>query len=206
MLNVLNAPEAVTGQSRVPTTTLISRNARLWSLLGLAIVLLGAAAIALPGFDASAPPRLGPLAILGALLLVDALLQGLHSLLLPRQGGAGWRLTSAAASLAAGLVLLGAAAEDPLWPALAVKLLLLVGGFAKGFLALTLEPLRGWHWLFAIAMVTASLGVGLLVLPPGPAALLPSLVGLVLLMDGAWTLQTARMARRLSPPLHTGPR
>jgi uncharacterized membrane protein HdeD (DUF308 family) len=200
MLHVLHAPEdAVTGQSRILTLAMIAQHAGQWHLLGLAMVALGAAAIALPGLGPSPLTPWMPLVPLGALLIGDALLQSLHSRLLPRQGGSGWRLTGALASLAAGLVLVGTAPEDPMWPTIAIQLLLLVSGIAKGFLALTLEPLRGWHGLFAIAVVTASLGLGLLVSSaPAHAALLPSLVGLALLLDGAWTLQTARMARRRS--------
>jgi len=182
---------------RILTPAMIARHWRHWYLIGLAHVLLGIAAF---GLGAALAPETA-LVLLAAMLAGDALLQLLHGRLLPRQGGSGWRLSAALVSFSAALLLLGAAADGPLGPPLVIQLMLLLAGISKGFLAMMLEPLRGWYWLFVIAMITTSLGLGLLVLPSAPPLLLSSLVGVALLLDGAWTLQTARMARRRSPAL-----
>jgi uncharacterized membrane protein HdeD (DUF308 family) len=197
MLHAIDAPNSTAVAARCLNLPRIARDWRHWWLLGLGGLALGGAAIALA---LVAPPGL-VISVLGLLLAADAMLQLLHARRLPHHGGAGWRLSAAAASLAAAVSLLAAPTSDPLWAALAIEILLLVGGIARGFLAVTLAPVRGWQCLFAVAVLTVSLGVGLLLMPVGPPALLALAVGVVLLADGSWTLLTGRMARPQRGPL-----
>ena len=171
----------------------IARQWRRWAAVGaLGLLLSGALlALAVGAFPGNAYYTLG------LLLVIGAVLQAGHAALLPRHAGAGWPLLGSAAYLIAGVLLLGVAFDGALSPEVLIGITLMIGGLSRSFLAVVLEPLRGWYWLFAIGLLTVSAGLGLLlwVFEPSPG-LVGLLVGAASALEAGWVLLTVWSARR----------
>lgn len=164
---------------------------RRWTALGGLTVLLGLTSIALPWLGGVRVETL-----LGGVLIGNGLLLGTHAIQIRRYQGAGWCAAGALISLAAGALLLG------LPPAAIITLALLIGGFllaagiVKAFLATVLQPLFGWGLLLADGVMTALIGLALLLLLPQAADwFIGFLLGASLIFDGIWLTATALAAR-----------
>ena len=194
MLHVTNLPPGVATAPRALGPLMIARHWRRWWLLGLGGSLLGVIAMAAP-----ATGWMSGTTVLAIVLLGNAVLRVLHIRLLPRYAGTGWHLVEAAVAVIAVALLLAPPPADLFPPNLVTGLFLLLSGIGRGFLGATVEPLRGWYWLCAVGIATSVLGAVVLVLYESlPTTLLSASVGLALLLDGIWTLQTGRKARRHS--------
>jgi uncharacterized membrane protein HdeD (DUF308 family) len=177
--------------------------ARHWGTLltlGILTALAGVVAIILP--------RAATLAVellLGCLLVVDGVLQGVHAAQLRGRRGFGWKLAASLVSLAAGVLLLAFPLTGVLTLTLVVALFFLVSGVFKGILSLRWWPVGGAGWLLVSGIVSLLLGFGILVAFPEAAAwVVGLLVGIALLIDGSWLMGMAVAARRLRTAAESG--
>lgn len=165
---------------------------RRWTALGGLTILLGLASITLPWLSGMRVETL-----LGGVLIGDGLLQGVHAAQIRRYQGAGWRVAGALVSLAAGSLLLGLPPQGMITLALLLGSFLLAAGIIKAFLATVLQPLFGWGWLLADGVMSALLGlVMLLLLPQAADWFIGFLLGASLVFDGIWLIGTALTARQ----------
>ena len=166
-----------------------------WMVFGALSFGVGAIAILLP--TRTGLPAAAALAIP---LLLDGLLQCCHAGHIRRHFGAAWRLLGGTMSVAMGTLLLCVPLEDILPLGLAVGVFLLHSGLARCLLAAFLEPLYGWSWLSNVGVIGVMSGLGLLFFGAGAEpSLLGTLVGLLLMLDGAWLALSAWAARRQWP-------
>ncbi|MFY9973309.1 MAG: DUF308 domain-containing protein [Chromatiaceae bacterium] len=178
-----------------------------WTVFGALGILAGAAAVLLPG-----RPGLSAAAVLAIPLLLDGFVQCCHAGHIRRHFGAAWRLLGGAISVGTGTLLLSVPLEDILPLGLAIGVFLLHSGLVRCLLAAFLEPLQGWSWLSNIGAIAVMAGLGLLFFGADAApTLLGPLLGLLMMLDGAWLALTAWAARRqwprgLQPTVSSEPR
>lgn len=168
---------------------------RAWFVLeGVALTLLGVLAVALPW-----AAGLAAALVFGWVLLLGGIVS-LVSLARTRgHGHAAWRLVSAAAAIAAGIIVLFNPWAGAWGLALWIALYLLVTGFALGMVAVHLKRAEapGWWWLFAPAAVDIALAVlAVFFAPVAAPALIGYLVGLDLVFSGVGVLAFARARGR----------
>ena len=178
-----------------------------WTVFGALGILAGAVAILLPG-----RAGLSAAAVLAIPLLLDGFVQCCHAGHIRRHFGAAWRLLGGAISVGTGTLLLSVPLEDILPLGLAIGVFLLHSGLVRCLLAAFLEPLQGWSWLSNIGAIGVMTGLGLLFFGDDAApTLLGPLLGLLMMLDGAWLALTAWAARRqwprgLQPTVSSEPR
>lgn len=169
-------------------TDALRRNATLLLVLGILLIVGGAAAIILP-FAAS----LAVTVAVGAAMLVAGVFKGAHAF---RCGGwrcRGWSIASAALYVAGGILLL----LNPLagMISLTVLMIALIGadGILRIFMAFRMRPDRGWGWLLVGGLAGVSLAILMTVLLPwiGLTAL-GVLAGVALIFEGWGFLYLAR--------------
>lgn len=166
-----------------------------WTVFGALGILAGAVAILLPG-----RAGLSAAAVLAIPLLLDGFVQCCHAGHIRRHFGAAWRLLGGTVSVATGTLLLAVPLEDFLPLGLVVGVFLLHSGLVRCLLAAFLEPLQGWSWLSNIGAIGVMAGLGLLFFGADAApTLLGPLLGLLMMLDGAWLAMTAWAARRQWP-------
>lgn len=164
-----------------------------WFLaLGILMVLLGIAAISMPLLAALAIELL-----LGWLLVIGGIAQGIHAFGQKQWGGLLWQLLIGVLYLAVGTMLL----VEPLRGVLTLTFLLAVFFVAEGILrmimALKLRPVQNWGWMLVSGVVTLILGA--LIWANWPSAAVWA-IGLLVGIDmvfGGWSLiMLASAARR----------
>lgn len=160
--------------------------------LGGAMILAGLGAMIVPGVSAVAVEL-----VIGALFVVEGLLEAYHAFRWRNWSGAALRGLGAALALTAGGLLL----THPV--AGVLGLTLLVGGFfvaasvVKLTLAWQLEALPGRGWLAFHGLLSGVLGTMILAGWPWAAPqVLGLLVGIDLLFNGWWLVSLAWLARR----------
>jgi uncharacterized membrane protein HdeD (DUF308 family) len=176
----------------------LSEIARSWGsllALGVVTVLAGCAAIILPQAATIAIELL-----LGILLVLDGILQGIHAGQLRGRKGFGWKLAGSILSLAAGVLLLAFPLAGVLTLTLIVAVFFLAGGLLKIILSAHFRALAGWWWLLLSGLVTFLLGAAILLAFPEAASwVVGLLVGIALFLDGWWLIGTGLSLRRLRP-------
>lgn len=154
-----------------------------WLLgMGIATFLAGLLALSVP-LVASLTVGL----VIGSLLLIDGVLQGIHYYHLRNRKGYGWRGLGALFSVIAGLLLLLFPMEGVMSLTLIIGVYFIISGIVKMALALELRPVHAWGWLLFSSVLSLLLGV--LVLSVWPAAagwVIGILVGIDLMFAGWW--------------------
>jgi len=175
-------------------TTIITIVPRWRPLLVLGIL----AAVA--GVIAVLAPQISTLAvslIIGALLLFDGVLQGIHAWSLRGGGSFVWRAGMAVLSLIVGAVLLLAPQVGIVALTIVVAIFFLLGGSLKLALAWQLRPVVGSGLLGFAGALSLLLGILIVFMMPAVAAwVLGLLVGVDLVIAGAWLITIALAARR----------
>ncbi len=166
--------------------------------LGIVFVVLGLVAIFVPFFAGVTITIL-----LGWLLVVGGVIEGIHAVVDRRWGGTGWTIFSALISVVAGVLLVAAPLRGKLFITLVLAGFLVAEGALKIGRALTHRGLVVWGWLFLDGLLSLLLGVMLWVHWPSAAAwALGLLVGIELLLSGTSMLALGLGAGREA---RTGP-
>jgi uncharacterized membrane protein HdeD (DUF308 family) len=169
----------------------LSRN---WGwLLALAIImiLLGLIAIATPVYATFAVQ-----ALLGWILVIGGIAQGIHAFTARGWGGFLLELLSAILYLVVGVILLVNPVEGALALTIVLAAFLVVEGIFKIVMAMRVRDHRGWGWLLASGIVSLILGV--LIWAQWPVSglwVIGLLVGVQLLFTG-WALVMLALAAR----------
>ena len=171
-------------EPRYPAITSEVREHRLWFLaLGIAMVLLGIAAIAFP-FMATLAVEL----LLGWILLANGALGIVHAFRASRWNGFMLAMLAALLSLGIGILLLLYPLTGILSLTLVIAVFFMAGGLFRILLAFRLRPLDHWGWLLVSGILSLLLAAIILTQWPTAAAwLLGLLVGIDLMFSG-WTL------------------
>jgi len=174
-------------------TTIITIVPRWRPLLVLGLLAAGAGVIAVLA------PQISTLAvslIIGALLF-DGVLQGIHAWSLRGGGSFVWRAGMAVLSLIVGAVLLLAPQVGIVALTIVVAIFFLLGGSLKLALAWQLRPVVGSGLLGFAGALSLLLGILIVFMMPAVAAwVLGLLVGVDLVIAGAWLITIALAARR----------
>jgi uncharacterized membrane protein HdeD (DUF308 family) len=151
--------------------------------VGIALILLGLAAIAFP-FVSS----LSVAWMVGILLLAAGVAQGVGAFGYPGWGGGLLAFAVAALWVIVGVYLVFSPFEGLFALTFVVAALFLVEGIVKGVMAFRMRPVAGWGWLLADGVVTFALGAMLWwQLPSSAEWALGTLAGLSITFSG-WTL------------------
>jgi uncharacterized membrane protein HdeD (DUF308 family) len=169
----------------------LSRNWGWLLALGILMIILGAIAIAAPAVATIAVQFM-----LGWLLVISGIAEGIHAFM-----AQGWRgflleLLSAVLYLAVGILLLVNPLEGALALTIVLAVFLIVEGIFKIITALRVRDHDGWGWLLASGIVSVILGV--LIWAEWPASglwVIGLLVGIQLLFTG-WALVMLALAAR----------
>jgi uncharacterized membrane protein HdeD (DUF308 family) len=169
----------------------LSRNWGWLLALGILMIILGAIAIAAPAVATIAVQFM-----LGWLLVISGIGEGIHAFM-----AQGWRgflleLLSAVLYLAVGILLLVNPLQGALALTIVVAVFLVVEGIVKIITALRVRDHDGWGWLLASGIVSVILGV--LIWAEWPASglwVIGLLVGIQLLFTG-WALVMLALAAR----------
>jgi uncharacterized membrane protein HdeD (DUF308 family) len=169
----------------------LSRNWGWLMALAVLLIVLGVFAIGAPAVATIAVQLM-----LGWILLIGGIAQGIHAFMVKGWGGFLLELLSAALYLLVGILLL----VNPVGGALALTIVLavflVVEGIFKIVMALRVRDHRGWGWLLASGVLSLVLGV--LIWSQWPVAglwVIGLLVGIQLLFTG-WSLLMLALAAR----------
>jgi|GEM_PF-4508542 len=158
--------------------------------LGALLVLAGMVALLLPQFTGLTVQFL-----IGLLMTVTgglSLLDGLRS----RDHRTVWRLFSSILVLAGGVVLLLFPVTGAITLALATAVLFLTSGAANVAQAGAMKGLPGWRWVLASGIAALVLGLLIVMVTPQAAeAVIGLLIGVQMLVNGAWLLVLASVDR-----------
>jgi len=168
-----------------------------WLLaLGIAMIALGAVAIAIPMAVTVAVELL-----LGWIFVIGGFVQGTHAFRSRGEKGAFLSLLGAALYLAVGILLLAFPLQCILTLTLLLALFFLMEGVFKMAAAWQVRSMHNWGWLFFSGVVAFALGVFIwLVWPTDAAWLLGLLVGVDLIFGGCCTVMVATAVH--STPYH----
>jgi uncharacterized membrane protein HdeD (DUF308 family) len=169
----------------------LSRNWGWLLAVGILMIILGVIAIGAPVVATIAVQ-----VMLGWLLVIGGLAEGIHAFM-----AQGWRgflleLLSAILYLAVGILLLVNPVEGALALTVVLAVFLIVEGIFKIIMALRVRDHRGWGWLLASGILSLILGV--LIWAQWPASglwVIGLLVGIQLLFTG-WALVMLALAAR----------
>ncbi len=184
----------------------LRQHSGLFLLEGIVLIVLGAAALAVP-----AAASLAATIFFGWLLLLSGITGLISSLRARRAPGFAWSLLSALLGIVAGLVLLLAPLQGTFSLTIVLIAFLVVEGIASIFYALEhrRELSLGWGWMLASGLIDLVLAAILLAGMPWTAAwALGVLVGINLIFGGAALCAMALGARSRpaappTPPLPT---
>ena len=175
-----------------------ARKAGLWvTVWGVLLIVAGAVAIVVP-----APAALAFVLLLAWLLVFAGVVEVVYAFHQRGEDGFGWKLVSALATLALGILML-------LFPGAGIATLaLMIGGFllATGasnvMLAFRLKPKPGWGWVLvdgALAVVVAILIAARW--PQDSIGFVGILVGISLISGGVWRIVLGRALRSGAVPM-----
>jgi uncharacterized membrane protein HdeD (DUF308 family) len=181
-----------TMENALATVTTEVREHRGWFLLlGIALVLLGIAALTFPFVSTLAAELL-----VGSVLTISGALSLVHAFRAARWKGFLLSLLGALLSLAVGILLLVYPMTGILSLTLVVGAFFLAGGTLRVMLALRLRPVDHWGWLLASGLLALALGVLILLQWPQAAVwVIGVLVGIDLIFAG-WSSIFLSMAAR----------
>lgn len=170
-----------------------ARNQRgLLITIGIVTILAGIAAIMVP--------RMATLAIellIGVVLVVDGILQGIHAFQLRARKESWWRGLGAILAFAIGLILLIFPLQGVLTLTLLIGIFFLLSGGFKIMLGFQVRSWSGWGWILASGILSVFLGLLVfLLLPEGARWIIGVLVGVDLIFSGWWLIALAGMSRK----------
>jgi len=166
------------------------RENRSWFLaLGIAMILLGIAAIAFP-FSATLAVEL----LLGWILLVNGVFGIVHAFRSCRWKGFTLVMLGALLSLGVGILLLLYPLTGILSLTLVIAVFFTAGGILRILLAFQLRPLDHWGWLLLSGILSLLLATIIMTQWPAAAAWLLGLLVGIDLVFGGWTLVLLGMA------------
>jgi uncharacterized membrane protein HdeD (DUF308 family) len=158
------------------------REHRGWFIgLGVVFMILGVLAILLP-FIASLVTTI----VLGWLMIIGGLFQGVHAIQNRRWGGSGWAIASSVLYVVAGLLLVAFPVTGTLTLTLVLAAFFIASGVLKIIRAVQHRRMHAWPWLLFDGIL--SLALGLLVglgWPSTAAWALGLLVGIDLVFSGS---------------------
>jgi uncharacterized membrane protein HdeD (DUF308 family) len=169
----------------------LSRNWGWLLALSLLMIVLGVFAIGAPVVATIAVQLM-----LGWLLVIGGIAQGIHAFMVQRWGGFLLQLLSAALYLVIGILLLVNPVEGALALTIVLAVYLIVEGIFKIVMALRVRDHRGWGWVLASGVLSLVLGV--MIWAQWPAAglwVIGLLVGIQLLFTG-WSMLMLALAAR----------
>jgi len=152
------------------------------------------------GFAAILMPHVAAIAInilLGALLILDGVFQGIHAFHLRGFKGCLWRVLGSLLSVFVGVLLLLFPLTGAVSLTLVMAFFLLVGGVFKLMLSFQFRSVSGWGWLLFSGILSFVLaGMILLLWPEAALWVLGTLVGVDLVFGGWWMIIIGYQARR----------
>jgi uncharacterized membrane protein HdeD (DUF308 family) len=174
-----------------------SRRAGGWVIVwGIVLIAVGIVAIVAPGVAA-----LAVVLVLSWLFVVAGVAELVYAFQQRRHDGFGWKLVSALATLALGLVML-------VFPVASIaSLALLIGGFifasgiSTAMLALRIKPKAGWGWVLFDGVL--SIVIAILIATGWPQSsdeFVGILVGFCLIAGGIWRIVQGRALRSEDTP------
>jgi uncharacterized membrane protein HdeD (DUF308 family) len=169
----------------------LSRNWGWLLALSLLMIVLGVFAIGAPVVATIAVQLM-----LGWLLVIGGIAQGIHAFMVQRWGGFLLQLLSAALYVVIGILLLVNPVEGALALTIVLAVFLIVEGIFKIVMALRVRDHAGWGWVLASGVLSLVLGV--MIWAQWPAAglwVIGLLVGVQLLFTG-WSLLMLALAAR----------
>ncbi|HNP64858.1 MAG TPA: HdeD family acid-resistance protein [Woeseiaceae bacterium] len=169
------------------------RRHRAWFLVvGLATVLLGAAALIFP-----VVATLAVSVLVGWILTIYGTLAVIHAYRNKRWNGFLWSLFGALLALGAGVVLLFFPTSGALSLTLLIAAFLLTSGAFRVLLALRLRPADRWGWLLLSGLLAIVLAIVITLLWPDAVAwIVGMLVGVDLVFSGWASILLGLAARR----------
>jgi uncharacterized membrane protein HdeD (DUF308 family) len=160
--------------------------------IGIVTILAGVAAIIVP--------RMATLAIellIGAVLVVDGVLQGIHAFQLREGKESWWRGLGALLAFAVGLILLFFPLQGILTLTLLIGIFFLLSGGFKIMLAFQVRSWSGWGWILTSGIISLFLGLLVFLLwPEGARWMIGVLVGVDLVFGGWWLIALGGMTRK----------
>jgi uncharacterized membrane protein HdeD (DUF308 family) len=164
------------------------------SLQGGLIVLLGLIAIILPVIS-----TLALTVVLGVILIVAGVSEGIRAVRAWGQPGAGTALILAVIAVLAGLIVLIDPFTGALSLAVVIGVYMVLSGIAKARFAWALRPTAGWGWMGFSAALSIVLGIVILVGLPFTALWVPgTLLGIELVFFGTALFMMAGALRRVA--------
>lgn len=156
-------------------------------------MVLGALALARP-----VGTTLGLARFLGFLLVISGVVQLAHSLGVQHVRGRFGRLVLSGLSIVAGALMIRNPVAGAVWLTLVLTFFLLASAVAKGVLAFEIKPARGWGWTAFSAVISAILGVYLIVALPTASLIIPAVFfGVDLIFYGVSILVLGLTSRKL---------
>lgn len=164
------------------------------NLQGVLIVLLGFIAIVLPVIS-----TLALTVVLGVILIVAGISEGIRAVRAWGQPGAGTALILAVIAVIAGLMVLVNPFAGALSLAVVIGVYMILSGVAKARFAWALRPTAGWGWMAFSAALSIVLGIIVLVGLPFTALWVPgTLLGIELVFFGMALIMMAGALRKLA--------
>ncbi|PWW03907.1 uncharacterized membrane protein HdeD (DUF308 family) [Hoeflea marina] len=134
----------------------------------------------------------------GWVFLIQGVVQVIHAFRVRDWPGFLWSLGLGVLSLLVGFVLVADPLAGSVSLTLLVAVLFLMTGVAKTMFALSLRPAGNWGWILASGLISALLGIMILVgLPSSAATILGLLLGIELVSNGVLFLFVAMGLRQL---------
>lgn len=162
------------------------------AMLGIALIICGAVAIASPAISTMAVTL-----FLGLVLAAVGIVKIVHSFLTRESGGFAWQLLAGTIELLGGLLVYFNPMKGALAITLVIALVLMAEGLAQLGLAFRLRARRGVVWMVLSGVVTIAVGAALAMRLPTDGAYAPgTLVGIALLFAGWAYIALALAARR----------
>ncbi len=172
----------------------ITQKAGAWfTVSGVILILLGAAAIALP-LTASLTIE----ALFGWILTISGIVKIIHSLKARDSGRCTYRLLGGIFYLIAGIIFLAHPMQGLLIMIFALAFLFMFDGIIKIALSMRLKPLPGWGWMLASGLASLALsGIIWANWPDSVSWVLGLLVGINLIFSGITMLMVSAAVRTI---------
>lgn len=155
------------------------------SRIGVISILAGLVAVILPSVVTVAIEW-----VIGLALVVIGGFETMHALPFQRDRGSVWHLTLGVIALAAGILFIASPLTGALTLTLIVGLMFTAAGLGKTGFAFAARRLDGWPWALGSGLLTLGVGLAILFLLPMISPwFLGILVGLELIVNGAWMLK-----------------
>jgi uncharacterized membrane protein HdeD (DUF308 family) len=162
------------------------------TMLGVALIICGAVAIASPAISTMAVTL-----FLGLVLAAGGIVKIVQSFLMRESGGFAWQLLAGTIELLGGLLVYFNPMKGAVAITVVIALVLMAEGLAQLGLAFRMRAQRGVIWMVLSGAITVAVGAALAMRLPSEGAYAPgTLVGISLLFAGWAYIAIALAARR----------